>query len=37
MLFPQEAHQKRGAIKRRWKNYYQKKEESTTLVNEKPD
>lgn len=37
MLFPQEAYQKQGTLKRRWKNYYLKKEESTTLVNEKPD
>jgi transposase InsO family protein len=37
MLFPQQAHQKHGSIKRRWKNYYRKKEESTTLVNENPD
>jgi transposase InsO family protein len=37
MLFPQQAHQRQGSIKRRWKNYYRKKEESTTLVNEEPD
>jgi len=37
MLFPQQAHQKQGPIKKRWKNYYRKKEESTTLVNEEPD
>lgn len=37
MLSPQQAHLKQGFIKRRWKNYYRKKEESTTLVNENPD
>jgi transposase InsO family protein len=35
MLSPQQAHEQSGKLKRRWKNYYQKKQESTILVNKK--
>lgn len=37
MLVPEEAHQREGKLKRRWKNYYHKKIISDILANEKTD
>ncbi len=37
MLVPHQAHQGEGKLKRRWKNYYDKRELESLVVNEKPD
>lgn len=37
MLVPEQAHQREGKLKRRWKNYYHKKLIADILVNEKSD
>ena len=37
MLVPEQAHQGEGKLKRRWKNYYYKRELEKLVVNEKPD
>ncbi|MFD2936166.1 IS3 family transposase [Spirosoma flavum] len=37
MLVPEQAHQREGKLKRRWKNYYYKRELENLVVNEKPD
>jgi transposase InsO family protein len=37
MLVPEQAHQQAGKLKRRWKNYYNKRQLENLVVNEKPD
>jgi len=37
MLVPEQAHQREGKLKRRWKNYYTKRVLASLVVNEKPD
>ncbi|WP_026351484.1 integrase core domain-containing protein, partial [Hymenobacter aerophilus] len=37
MLVPDQAHQKEGKLKRRWRNYYRQQVVDDSVVNEKTD